>query len=214
MALHVVEHPLVKHILTQLRDKRTEPARFRFLTHQLTFILAIEATRNLATRRVQVETPLETTEGQVLAQSLVVVPILRAGLAMLEPVAELFPEVSVGYIGLERDEQTAIARSYYCKLPPLRHRKVLLMDPMLATGGSAEQALELLFDAGAEEVAKICVVAAPQGVERLIRRFPNVPIYTAALDRDLNPQKFILPGLGDFGDRLYGTNQVGFSANS
>ncbi|MCS7065314.1 MAG: uracil phosphoribosyltransferase, partial [Fimbriimonadales bacterium] len=116
-----------------------------------------------------------------------------------------FPDVRVGYIGLERDEQTAIARAYYCKLPPLENSRVLLLDPMLATGGSAVQALEVLFNAGADDVAHICVVAAPQGVERLTRRFPQVTVYAAALDRDLNAHKFILPGLGDFGDRLYGT---------
>ncbi|GBC91626.1 Uracil phosphoribosyltransferase [bacterium HR15] len=205
MALHVVEHPLVKHILTRLRDVETEPARFRALARQLTFLLAIEATRDLPLRTHTVRTPLETTEGHSLAKAIVAVPILRAGLGMMEAITELFPDVRVGYIGLERDEQTAIARAYYCKLPPLESSRVLLLDPMLATGGSAEQALEVLFNAGAEDVAHICVVAAPQGVERLARRFPQVPIYAAALDRDLNAQKFILPGLGDFGDRLYGT---------
>lgn len=205
MALHVVEHPLVKHILTRLRDVETEPARFRALARQLTFLLAIEATRDLPLRTHPVRTPLEVTEGHSLAKAIVAVPILRAGLGMMEAITELFPDVRVGYIGLERDEQTAIARAYYCKLPPLENSRVLLLDPMLATGGSAEQALEVLFDAGAEDVAHICVVAAPQGVERLARRFPQVPVYAAALDRDLNAQKFILPGLGDFGDRLYGT---------
>ncbi|MEN3002036.1 MAG: uracil phosphoribosyltransferase [Armatimonadota bacterium] len=205
MALHVVEHPLVKHILTRLRDVETEPARFRALARQLTFLLAIEATRDLPLRTHPVRTPLEVTEGYSLAKTIVAVPILRAGLGMMEAITELFPDVRVGYIGLERDEQTAIARAYYCKLPPLENSRVLLLDPMLATGGSAEQALEVLFDAGAEDVAHICVVAAPQGVERLARRFPQVPVYAAALDRDLNAQKFILPGLGDFGDRLYGT---------
>ncbi len=203
--LHVVEHPLVKHILTRLRDVETEPARFRALARQLTFLLAIEATRDLPLRTHPVQTPLEITEGHSLAKTIVAVPILRAGLGMMEAITELFPEVRVGYIGLERDEQTAVARAYYCKLPPLENSRVLLLDPMLATGGSAEQALEVLFESGAEDVAHICVVAAPQGVERLARRFPQVPIYAAALDRDLNAQKFILPGLGDFGDRLYGT---------
>jgi uracil phosphoribosyltransferase len=205
MALHVVQHPLVQHILTRLRDVETEPARFRALARQMTFLLAIEATRDLPLRTHPVRTPLETTEGYSLAKPIVAVPILRAGLGMLEAITELFPDVSVGYIGLERDEQTAIARAYYCKLPPLENSRVLLLDPMLATGGSAEQALEVLFNAGAEDVAHICIVAAPPGVERLARRFPQVPVYTASLDRDLNAQKFILPGLGDFGDRLYGT---------
>ncbi len=205
MALHVVDHPLVKHILTRLRDVDTEPARFRALARQLTFLLAIEATRDLPLRIHPVRTPLETTEGYSLNKTIVAVPILRAGLGMMEAITELFPDVRVGYIGLERDEQTAIARAYYCKLPPLTSSRVLLLDPMLATGGSAEQALQVLFEAGADDVVHICVVAAPEGVERLTRRFPQVPIYAAALDRELNAQKFILPGLGDFGDRLYGT---------
>lgn len=205
MQIEIVAHPLVKHILTQLRDERTEPARFRMLACQLTFLLAIEATRDLPVRTHPVKTPLETTEGYSLAKAIVAVPILRAGLGMLEALTELFPDLRVGYIGLERDEQTAIARAYYCKLPPLENSRVLLLDPMLATGGSAAQAVEVLVNAGAEEIVHICVVAAPEGVRLLNERFPQVRIVAASLDRGLNERKFILPGLGDFGDRLYGT---------
>ncbi len=205
MQIEIVSHPLVKHILTQLRDERTEPARFRMLARQLTFLLAIEATRDLPVRTHPVKTPLETTEGYSLAKAIVAVPILRAGLGMLEALTELFPDLRVGYIGLERDEQTAIARAYYCKLPPLDNSRVLLLDPMLATGGSAAQAVEVLVNAGAEEIVHICVVAAPEGVRLLNERFPQVRIVAASLDRGLNERKFILPGLGDFGDRLYGT---------
>lgn len=205
MQIEIVQHPLVQHILTQLRDERTEPARFRLLARQLTFLLAIEATRDLPVRTHPVKTPLETTEGYSLAKAIVAVPILRAGLGMLEALTELFPDLRVGYIGLERDEETAIARPYYCKLPPLENSRVLLLDPMLATGGSAVQAVEVLTKAGAEEVVHICVVAAPEGVRYLNERFPNVRIVSASLDRGLNERKFILPGLGDFGDRLYGT---------
>lgn len=205
MGLKVIEHPLSKHILTELRDARTEPARFRGLARQLTTILAIEATRDLGLKPTSVRTPLESCEGHALAKSLVIVPILRAGLAMVEPIVQLFSDVAVGYIGLERDERTAVARNYYCKLPPLAGRKTLLLDPMLATGGSAEQAIAALYEHGADDVSKICVVAAPQGVSRVLDRFPNIDVYTAALDRDLNDLKYILPGLGDFGDRLYGT---------
>jgi len=205
MQIEIVSHPLVKHILTQLRDERTEPARFRALARQLTFLLAIEATRDLPVRTHPVKTPLETTEGYSLAKAIVAVPILRAGLGMLEALTELFPDVRVGYIGLERDEQTAIARAYYCKLPPLENSRVLLLDPMLATGGSAAQAVEVLVNAGAEEIVHICVVAAPEGVRLLNEKFPQVRIVAASLDRGLNERKFILPGLGDFGDRLYGT---------
>lgn len=205
MQIEIVQHPLVQHILTQLRDERTEPARFRSLARQLTFLLAIEATRDLPVRTHSVKTPLEITEGYSLAKAIVAVPILRAGLGMLEALTELFPDLRVGYIGLERDEETAIARAYYCKLPPLENSRVLLLDPMLATGGSAVQAVEVLKKAGAEEIVHICVVAAPEGVRSLNERFPNVRIVSASLDRGLNERKFILPGLGDFGDRLYGT---------
>ncbi|MCS6949778.1 MAG: uracil phosphoribosyltransferase [Armatimonadota bacterium] len=203
--LVVVNHPLAQHLLTQLRDKQTPPAVFRSLTRKLTTILLIEATRDLPTDSVSVETPLERTQGAVLAAKLVVVPILRAGLGMLEPVVDLFPDVAVGYIGMERDHTTAIANSYYLKLPPVEGRTVLLIDPMLATGGSVDQALAAIRSRGAGRMIVICIVAAPEGVERITQHHPDVPIYTAALDRELNPAKYILPGIGDFGDRLYGT---------
>lgn len=205
MQVEVVQHPLVKHILTRLRDETTEPAQFRALARQLTFLLAVEATRDLPLREHPVQTPLEPTQGYSLAQPLVAVPILRAGLGMLEAITELFTDVRVGYIGLERDEQTAVARAYYCKLPPIGTSRVLLLDPMLATGGSAVQAVEVLLQAGASDIVHLCVVAAPEGVQRLNERFPQVKIVAAALDRGLNDRKFIVPGLGDFGDRLYGT---------
>jgi uracil phosphoribosyltransferase len=141
----------------------------------------------------------------VLARPLVIVPILRAGLGMVEPFLGLFPDVSVGYVGLERDHATAIAHSYYCKLPPLAGRRVLVIDPMLATGGSAVQTLDVVKAAGGTEVMLLCIVAAPEGVALVAQRHPEVQIFTAALDRELNARKYILPGLGDFGDRLYGT---------
>lgn len=203
--LHVVNHPLAQHLLTQLRNKYTPPEVFRSLTRKLTTILVIEAARNLPTEAVSVETPLEQTQGAVLSAKLVVVPILRAGLGMLEAVVELFPDVSVGYIGMERDHATAVANSYYLKLPPVEGRRVLLIDPMLATGGSVDQALAAIRSRGAEAMVLVCIVAAPEGVERILKHHPDVPIYTAALDRELNPAKYILPGIGDFGDRLYGT---------
>jgi uracil phosphoribosyltransferase len=205
MQIEVVQHPLVKHILTRLRDASTEPAQFRALARQLTLLLAVDATRDLPVREHTVQTPLETTQGHSLAQPIVAVPILRAGLGMLEAITELFTEVRVGYIGLERDETTAVARAYYCKLPPIGASRVLLLDPMLATGGSAAQAVEVLLKAGAQDIVHICVVAAPEGVRLLNERFPKVRIVAASIDRGLNDRKFILPGLGDFGDRLYGT---------
>ena len=153
----------------------------------------------------EVETPLERAKAERLAQSLAVVPVLRAGMSMLDPALRLFPHVAVGYVGLERSHDTAIAHSYYCKLPPLEGRFTLLCDPMLATGGSASQAISLLKAHGAGPTVMVCVVAAPEGVEKLNTDHPDVPVYTAALDRELNEHSYIMPGLGDYGDRLYGT---------
>ena len=205
MPLHLLQHPLASHLVTHLRDKTSKPAQFRTLAFRLSQLLAIEATRDLATASKHVETPLESTEGQVLAHPLVVVPILRAGLGMVEPFLEIFPDVSVGYIGLERDHETARAHSYYCKLPPLEGRRVFVVDPMLATGGSAVQALSAVKANGAADPHLICIVAAPEGVAEVERVHPSALIHAAALDRALDSRKYILPGLGDFGDRLYGT---------
>ncbi len=203
--LHILQHPLADHAITHLRDRTTKPATFRTLSHQLGLLLALDATRDLPTRSHAVNTPLEPHTGKILAEGLIVVPILRAGLGMVQPYLDLFPEVSVGYVGLERDHQTAVARSYYCKLPPLAGKRVLCVDPMLATGGSAVQALDLLREAGATELSLVVIVASPEGVAAVEKAHPSVPIFTAALDRELNAKKYILPGLGDFGDRLYGT---------
>jgi uracil phosphoribosyltransferase len=204
--LHVLQHPLAAHVITHLRDKTTKPATFRTLCNQLTLLLAIEATRDLPTEEKTIETPLERVTGRVLShQSLVVVPILRAGLGMVQPFLDLFPDVSVGYIGLERDHETAIARSYYCKLPPVAGRRVILVDPMLATGGSAVQAINVVQAQGATNIVLVSIVSAPEGVSEVAKHHPMVSVHTAALDRALNSRKYILPGLGDFGDRLYGT---------
>lgn len=205
MDIRIVEHPLARHLVTHLRDQSTKPALFRTIADHLTVILALEATRDLPLRPAPIETPLETMNGETLATGLVVVPILRAGLGMLAPIVDLFPEVSVGYIGLARDHTTAIASSYYCKLPPLENRPILVVDPMLATGGSACQAIDAIKEAGGRDIRLVCVVAAPEGVAEVDRQHPDVPVVGGALDRELNAQKYILPGLGDFGDRLYGT---------
>jgi uracil phosphoribosyltransferase len=206
MPLHILDHPLASHILTHLRDKTTKPATFRTLSYQLSLLLAIESTGDIETETKAIETPLEPLAGRVLAhQPLVVVPILRAGLGMVQPFTDIFPDVSVGYVGLERDHETAVARSYYCKLPPLAGRHVFVVDPMLATGGSAVQALDLLKAKGPKDVRLVCIVASPEGVAEVEKHHPGTAIHTAALDRALNDRKYILPGLGDFGDRLYGT---------
>ena len=165
----------------------------------------MEATRDLQTCKVEIETPLENFPGTVLSDTLVLVPILRAAIGLVQPFIDLFPNVSIGYVGLERDHQTAIARNYYCKLPPLDGQRVLILDPMLATGGSAVQAIQLVQESGGKNLAVVCVVAAPEGVDAIEKLDPNTPIFSAALDRELNSRKYILPGVGDYGDRLYGT---------
>jgi len=205
MGLTIADHPLAQHLLTQLRDVQTPPPLFRTIAKRLTIALVLEAVRGLPSVRVEVETPLERAPGRTISPDLVAVAILRAGLGMLEAVTELFPEVSVGYIGLERDDVTLQPTSSYEKLPPVEGRHVLLLDPMLATGGSAARACSSIKTKGPAQVLFVCVVAAPQGVARMQRDHPEVPIFTAALDRDLTENGYILPGLGDFGDRLYGT---------
>ena len=204
--LKIIDHPIAAHIVTHLRDETTKPATFRTLTYQLSLLLAVEATRDLATETKTIQTPLETTQGRVVShEPLIVVPVLRAGLGMVQPFLDLFPDVSVGYLGLERDHVTAEARHYYSKLPVLTGRRVFVVDPMLATGGSASRALQLLKDQGAVRPKLICIVAAPEGFERVNRDHPEVEVHVAAFDRELNAKKYILPGVGDYGDRLFGT---------
>jgi uracil phosphoribosyltransferase len=205
VALTVVDHPLAGTMLTALRDQTTPPPLFRLLTKRLALALTLEATRTVPTMERKVQTPLAPAQGIAFARPLVAVPILRAGLGMLEAVAELFPEIAVGYIGLERDHATFQPSSYYSKLPPLRDAYALLLDPMLATGGSAAAACEKLLAESPERVTLLSVVAAPEGVRRLQEDFPQVDIVTAAVDERLNDQAYIVPGLGDFGDRLFGT---------
>lgn len=201
----VLNHPLASHIMSHLRDERTAPITFRTLTYQISLLLALEATRDLVLKPKDIKTPMESVSGNVLDSPLAVVPILRAGIGMVQPFTDLFPDVSVGYVGLERDHKTAIARNYYCKLPPLAGKRVIIVDPMLATGGSAVQAIDVLKQRGAENVMLLCIVSAPEGVRAVHEKHGDVKIFTAAHDRELDAKKYILPGLGDFGDRLYGT---------
>ena len=205
MSLTIIDHPLARHYLTHLRDSATKPALFRTLARKLSTLIAIEASRSFRTTSVPVNTPLETISADILVDDLVVIPILRAGLGMVDGIIELFPEVSVGYFGLERDEKTAKASSYYCKLPDLCGKTVLLVDPMLATGGSAASALRDIFRQGPRSVKLLCIVAAPEGIAALMGEFPELDIFNSSQDRELDARKYILPGLGDFGDRLYGT---------
>jgi uracil phosphoribosyltransferase len=206
VTLTVVDHPLAADLLARLRDERTPPDLFRTLTRRLGWLLVLEATRDLATGPVNVPTPLETTTGEVVTERLVAIPVLRAGLGLLDAATDLYPDTVVGYLGMERDEITLQPRDYYAKLPPMDARRALVLDPMLATGGSGAAALtHIKANATPRSISFVCVVAAPEGVERLAADHPDVPVFTAALDRQLNEQGFILPGLGDFGDRLHGT---------
>ena len=206
MALHVVNHPVVEDVLTRLRDERTPPGEFRRLARRVSLLLTAEATRDLPLQSVEVVTPLEKTGTKQLASRVVAVPVLRAGLGMLDAFLELVPRTEVGYFGLERNEETAKPRRYYEKVPDeLGTAVVFLLDPMLATGGSATLALDGLKDLGARRIRLLSIVAAPEGVAQIEKAVPDATVYTAALDRQLNDKKYILPGLGDFGDRLYGT---------
>ena len=205
MSLKVSSHPLVADSLRGLRDRATPPDEFRVLARKIITLLLYEATADLPVVHGTVQTPLKAADATTIEQEVVAIPVLRAGLGLLGPVLELLPRVSVGYIGLERDEQTAVARIYYEKLPHMVGKVPLLLDPMLATGGSAARALDLIKEAGGRDPRMICVVAAPEGVKALEDRHPEVKIFTAALDEGLNDRAYIVPGLGDFGDRLFGT---------
>jgi uracil phosphoribosyltransferase len=201
-----VQHPIVQDILLGLRDSRTDPSTFRRLGTRISVLLAAEALRDLPARAASVQTPLAEARGFRVASDVVVVPVLRAGLGMLDAVLELWPAARVGHIGLQRDESTAIASQYYAKLPSdLGDSVVVMIDPMLATGGSAVAAIDLLRDAGARHIRIICIVAAPEGIALVERHHPDVTIFTPVVDDGLNEHKYIVPGLGDFGDRLYGT---------
>ncbi len=204
--LHLVTHPLVHDCLAELRDARTPPERFRELANRISVLLGAEALRDVPMADTTVETPLGPSPCRRLAADVVMAPVLRAGLGMLPGMLELVPNARVGHLGLQRDERTAVASQYYAKLPPgLENSYVLLIDPMLATGGSAVAALDVLMRAGARHVRLVCIVAAPEGVAAVEKAYPMVPIFTPVVDRELNAHKFIVPGLGDFGDRLFGT---------
>jgi uracil phosphoribosyltransferase len=204
--LHLVDHPIAHDVLLSLRDSATPPEQFRQMARRVSLILGLEATRDLPKRPDSVQTPLARASGTRIATEVVVVPVLRAGLGMLDAVLSLLPRARVGHIGLQRDEETAVALKYYAKFPVgLDRARVLMIDPMLATGGSAVAALDLLREAGARDVHLLCIVAAPEGVAAVDAHHPTVHIYTPVVDDRLDARKFIVPGLGDFGDRLFGT---------
>ncbi len=202
----VVTHPLVQHALTYLRDRTTDGEAFQRHARVATLILALEVLRDLPLQERGIETPLEAITGHVVATRTIFVPVLRSGLAMLDAIQGFVPGSRVGFVGMERDETTAIAHHYYNKLPSqLETGRVVILDPMLATGGSVLATLELLHERGARDVRVACIVAAPEGVRLVNQRYPQVRLHTCALDRGLNERQYILPGLGDFGDRYFGT---------
>ena len=204
--LNVVRHPLIQNKLTYLRNKNTDNQDFRLILEELTTLMVYEITRNYPLAETEVETPLEKTTSKTLDTKVALVPILRAGVGMLEGVLNLLPKAKVGHIGLYRDHDTLKPVEYYKKLPqPLNEFQIIVVDPMLATGGTAKAGVELVKEEGGENVQFLCLVAAPEGVENFSKKHPNVPIYTAAVDDRLDEKGYIHPGLGDAGDRLFGT---------
>jgi uracil phosphoribosyltransferase len=208
--LTVLAHPLIQHKLSILRDRRTSTRDFKQLVSEIAMLMAYEVTKDLATEPVEIETPLERTTGrQVSGKKLTLVPILRAGLGMVEGIAQLIPSARVGHIGLYREHDTLKPVDYYFKIPAAEvERDFFVLDPMLATGGSAVAAITALKEAGARRIRFLCLVAAPEGVRRVAGVHPDVGIFAAGLDRELNENGYILPGLGDAGDRLFGTRQL------
>ncbi len=208
-SLYISSHPLVARDITILRDKKTDTHEFRRVLDRLTQSLAYESSHDIPLQECFVETPLETTKGFVPALPIILVPVLRAGLGMLNSFLEIFPDAKVGHIGLYRNEETLDPVEYYSKYPEtLSHGIIFLLDPMLATGGSANAAISVLKNGGAKHIRLVCIVAAPEGVERVKEKNPDVVIYTAAYDRGLNENGYIIPGLGDAGDRIFGTEKA------
>jgi len=202
----VIAHPLVQHNLARLRDQRTQSQEFRRLLGEIAALMLYEATRSFAVKKISVQTPLATASGFQLEREVVLVPVLRAGLGMLDSILQLIPHARVGFIGLKREEKTLRAMFYHKSLPEnLGAFETILIDPMLATGGSSVAALDLLVEQGAKHIRMVNLVAAPKGIETVQKKYPRVPIFTAAVDHKLNEKGFIVPGLGDAGDRLFGT---------
>ncbi|NLK36169.1 MAG: uracil phosphoribosyltransferase [Gracilibacteraceae bacterium] len=203
----VMEHPLIQHKLTLLRDKNTGVKEFRELVEELALLMGYEVTRDLTLERTEIETPMCKTESKIIAgKKLGIVPILRAGLGMVDGMLKLIPAAKVGHIGLYRDPDTLMPVEYYCKLPTdVAERDLIVLDPMLATGGSASAAITFLKDRGAKSIKLVNLIAAPEGIKAVVEAHPDVEIYVAAVDEKLNDHGYIVPGLGDAGDRLFGT---------
>jgi len=206
LSITILDHPLIQQKLFYLRDKRTNNLNFRTMLNEIAGLMVYEITRELPVRSREMETPLEKTTGYVLAKTVTLVPILRAGLAMCDGVLSLIPHARVGHVGLYRDKDSLKPVEYYVKFPSdMKDSEILVIDPMLATGGSAAAAVDVVKKHGGKNISFMCLVAAPEGVRVLQDAHPDVPIFTAALDRELNSKGYILPGLGDAGDRIYGT---------
>jgi len=202
----LIEHPILKRDVTILRDQNTDSETFRAALQRVSNILAVELSKEFRLTEIEVETPLEKTKGAKLTNDVILVPVLRAGLGMVNGFLQIIPEAKVGHIGLQRDEETLKPVEYYYKVPKhLEMAEVVMLDPMLATGGSASEALKYLKKRGATKLVFACLVASPEGVEKIQSEHPNVKIFAAALDRELNSKGYILPGLGDAGDRTFGT---------
>jgi uracil phosphoribosyltransferase len=205
MSLTILDHPLAADLLTILRDRETEPPKFRQIAERLGYLLVAEALSDMPTEPVDIETPLEAMRGTALRRPVVAVAVLRAGLGLLQSVLTLVPDAAIGFAGVQRNEETAEPMEYYTKFPGLDSARVLILEPMLATGGSLSWAVDKVKENGARDITAVCVVTAPEGVRVLEERHPDVRIVAAALDRELNPNFYIAPGLGDMGDRLFGT---------
>ncbi len=205
--VYVFDHPLIQHKTALMRDKSCSVKDFRAYVREIASLMTYDATRDLPLKEVEIETPMEKNYFKVLAgEDVAVVPILRAGLGMVDGVLDLIPNAKVGHIGLYRDPDTHEPHEYYCKLPyDIEKRKIFVVDPMLATGGSARDAINFIKDRGGKDISFMCIIAAPEGIEVLQEAHPDVDIFIAAKDRELNSNKYILPGLGDAGDRLFGT---------
>jgi len=206
MSVHLIDHPLIQHKLSIMRDKETPTSKFRQLLQEISMLMGYEVTRDFPLTYEEIETPLQKMNApKISGKKVVVVPILRAGLGMVDGLLSLIPSARVGHIGLYRDEETCLPVFYYYKMPENKERLVILIDPMLATGGSACDAIMRLKNDGFSRIKLMCLVASPQGVKAVCEKFPDVDIYLAALDEGLNEKNYILPGLGDAGDRIFGT---------
>lgn len=205
--VHILDHPLIRHKLAIIRNKETDTKQFREIIKELATLLAYESFKEVPTMEIEVETPLEkTTQTVIKENSIAIVPILRAGLGMVDGILTLFPAAKVGHIGLYRNEETLEPQEYYCKLPiGIDEKTVMVVDPMLATGGSACDAIKLLKNHGCKSIKLLSIIAAPEGLEKVASTHPDVEIYVSTLDRCLNKNGYILPGLGDAGDRIFGT---------